>query len=285
MRVPMKFLWLAGLLISAGGQSLIAQDGRSRVPSNATAKCGDGTYSTAKTKSGVCSAHGGVDQWLTPSKTSQRSSGGTSSAQVKRNGRVPSNATAKCSDGTYSTAKSQQGACSQHGGVDEWLGSSDTNTPTTPSTRDRSSDANDARTPSNATAKCSDGTYSTAKSQQGACSQHGGVAEWLGATEVADQNVPESADGATARCADGSYTQTQGQGACSSHGGVAEWLPEDETVQASPTTNQSSRTQGDVPAEATARCKDGTYSRSTHRSGTCSYHGGVAEWLRRPAQD
>jgi hypothetical protein len=34
-----------------------------------------------------------------------------------------------------------------------------------------------------------------------------------------------------------------------------------------------------VPAGATARCEDGTYSFSEHRSGTCSYHGGVAEWL------
>jgi hypothetical protein len=34
-----------------------------------------------------------------------------------------------------------------------------------------------------------------------------------------------------------------------------------------------------VPAGATTRCADGTYSFSEHRSGTCSYHGGVAEWL------
>jgi hypothetical protein len=34
-----------------------------------------------------------------------------------------------------------------------------------------------------------------------------------------------------------------------------------------------------VPAGATARCRDGTYSFSEHRSGTCSYHGGVAQWL------
>jgi hypothetical protein len=34
-----------------------------------------------------------------------------------------------------------------------------------------------------------------------------------------------------------------------------------------------------VPAGATARCRDGTYSFSEHRRGTCSYHGGVAEWL------
>lgn len=32
------------------------------------------------------------------------------------------------------------------------------------------------------------------------------------------------------------------------------------------------------PAGATARCKDGTYSFSEHRQGTCSGHGGVAEW-------
>ena len=34
-----------------------------------------------------------------------------------------------------------------------------------------------------------------------------------------------------------------------------------------------------APAGATAECKDGTYSFSQHRSGTCSGHHGVAEWL------
>jgi SH3-like domain-containing protein len=33
------------------------------------------------------------------------------------------------------------------------------------------------------------------------------------------------------------------------------------------------------PAGATARCGDGSYSFSQHRRGTCSHHGGVAEWL------
>ena len=31
--------------------------------------------------------------------------------------------------------------------------------------------------------------------------------------------------------------------------------------------------------KATARCRDGSMSFSGHRCGTCSYHGGVAEFL------
>ncbi|UKD51878.1 DUF3761 domain-containing protein [Amycolatopsis sp. FU40] len=33
------------------------------------------------------------------------------------------------------------------------------------------------------------------------------------------------------------------------------------------------------PSGATALCNDGTYSYSQHRSGTCSGHGGVKQWL------
>jgi hypothetical protein len=35
---------------------------------------------------------------------------------------------------------------------------------------------------------------------------------------------------------------------------------------------------GEAPDGATARCRDGTWSFSRHRSGTCSRHGGVAAW-------
>ena len=32
--------------------------------------------------------------------------------------------------------------------------------------------------------------------------------------------------------------------------------------------------------EPTALCRDGTYSFSEHRQGTCSWHGGVRQWLK-----
>jgi hypothetical protein len=34
-----------------------------------------------------------------------------------------------------------------------------------------------------------------------------------------------------------------------------------------------------APQGATAQCRDGTYSFSKNRRGTCSRHGGVAKWL------
>jgi hypothetical protein len=40
------------------------------------------------------------------------------------------------------------------------------------------------------------------------------------------------------------------------------------------------KSNGSVPQGATAQCRDGSYSFSQHRSGTCSHHhGGVAKWL------
>jgi hypothetical protein len=36
---------------------------------------------------------------------------------------------------------------------------------------------------------------------------------------------------------------------------------------------------GKVPAGASAKCGDGSYSFSKSRRGTCSQHGGVAAWL------
>ena len=72
-----------------------------------------------------------------------------------------------------------------------------------------------------------------------------------------------------------------------------------ETVTASPTPYASPRAtsygltskpsqpaarsrqapQRSAPSGASAVCRDGTYSYSQNRRGTCSHHGGVAQWL------
>lgn len=52
------------------------------------------------------------------------------------------------------------------------------------------------------------------------------------------------------------------------------------TPKAKPTsTGTSSGSSSGAPADATAQCRDGSYSSSAHRQGTCSHHGGVATWL------
>ena len=44
----------------------------------------------------------------------------------------------------------------------------------------------------------------------------------------------------------------------------------DENTQISPA----------APADATAQCKDGSYSHAQHHRGACSHHGGVKQWLK-----
>ena len=52
------------------------------------------------------------------------------------------------------------------------------------------------------------------------------------------------------------------------------------TTTSSGSTSTSSGSS--APTGATALCRDGSYSFSQHRSGTCSYHGGVARWINPP---
>lgn len=60
-----------------------------------------------------------------------------------------------------------------------------------------------------------------------------------------------------------SRRQSGGRGYINSRG---DWVP-------------SPRHAPSAPAGASARCRDGTYSFSRSRRGTCSHHGGVAAWL------
>jgi hypothetical protein len=112
-------------------------------------------------------------------------------------------------------------------------------------------------------------------------------------------SVPaRAADTVPTTCKDGTTSTATGRGACSGHGGVqkaskskpAVQEPEPSTAStatpaaaAKQSTASRSAPSGTAsntdPTGATAKCKDGTYSKSQHHSGTCSKHGGVAEWL------
>ena len=231
------------LLLGLGGTALAAQ-----APAGATAKCKDGTYSTAKSSQGRCSRHGGVAQLLNTTSTSTSSSATTTrtptSTSTAAKG-VPIGATFQCKDGSYSTAKTSTGACSRHGGVDHPMGGGAASSAAPAAGATASAPAGGAA-PANATFQCKDGTYSTAKTSQGACSRHGGVDHALTAAAAA---APAAAPAAA------------GAGAASGK---------------APTVARPS----DAPANATAKCRDGTYSASQQHSGSCSHHGGVAEWYQ-----
>lgn len=68
-----------------------------------------------------------------------------------------------------------------------------------------------------------------------------------------------------------SYTYTKS--APSNNGGIKYYTNCDGKKVQTPTHYKS------APAGATAICRDGTYSFSQHRRGTCSHHGGVSVWL------
>jgi Protein of unknown function (DUF3761) len=133
-----------------------------------------------------------------------------------------------------------------------------------------SAQAQDASAPTT----CKDGTTSAATGR-GACSGHGGVQKpsqaATGTATPATKAPAPAAPAATPAATPPPSTVPPPAAAAK---------PAAPATTAKPAASAPSSTSGNTdPTGATAKCKDGTYSKSQHRSGTCSSHGGVAEWL------
>ena len=159
----------------------VAQPAAQARPDDATAKCKDGTYSTAKTRSGACASHGGVETWYASDKTKAAAKDAKQDTKdaAKSTGRAAKNA-GKATKG----AAEDVGDKSKDVAKDVAKGTKGVAKDVAKGSKEVAKDVNEdvkprpSAAPADATARCKDGTYSQSKTHQGACSNHGGVAEW-----------------------------------------------------------------------------------------------------------
>ena len=138
--------------------------------------CKDGTTSTA-TGRGACSGHGGVDRSPKSTKAT-KSSTKAAKAETKAAAKAETKAAAKADKAeTKAETKADQQQAKETKAVEKAARKSASSDVRQTSKVANATAAN--TDPTNATAKCKDGTYSHAATHRGACSRHGGVAEWL----------------------------------------------------------------------------------------------------------
>ncbi|HVT39295.1 MAG TPA: DUF3761 domain-containing protein [Gemmatimonadaceae bacterium] len=156
-------------------------------PASRTVTCKDNT--TSKAGRGACSGHGGVAEAAAtkgaptkapPAKAEPMKAAPMKTADVPAKGGADAK-TVTCTDG--SSSKSGRGACSGHGGIATGAPAKAATPPVTPPAPAKTAPPMATKAEGKPTAKCKDGTLSYAKNHSGACSSHGGVAEWLDGTK------------------------------------------------------------------------------------------------------
>ncbi len=133
--------------------------------------------------------------------------------------------------------------------------------------------------PPTVTTVCKDSTTTTATGKYRCSEHHGvdknatqmknaktGVDKAAAATDIAAENTGKTVKKAAGQTGDAVSTGAEDVGK-TAKGTVAE-------VAGDKTNN--------VSADATAKCKDASYSHATQSQGACAQHGGVEFWMKKP---
>ncbi len=184
-----------------------------------------------------------------PKDTTNTSTYGGSTGTADTAG-VPRSAHFRCSDGTYSTARRSKGACASHGGIQDTLATWNGNR----HPRSKSGDASSTDTMDMSRGSMPGNEMPDTGNANRSVRRHHRTASDTGASDNDNDRDMSSDTGAV-----------RNNGAMSSDTGRMG-------------RRMSRRAMEHDSTNATAKCKDGTWSHGHRKSGTCSRHGGVDRW-------
>jgi hypothetical protein len=182
MRTVRQFFSASSVAVLLTFGALATQPAAQTRPTDATGQCKDGTYTVAKSKSGACSGHGGVTTWFADAKNDTKAAAKATKDESKTAAKATKDETkteAKAAKKETKDAAKSAGAAAKDTGKASGTAAKGVTKSTAAATKDATKTiAKPGDAPADATARCKDGTYSHAKQHSGACSRHGGVAEW-----------------------------------------------------------------------------------------------------------